>query len=60
MSFALYIIGFLIFVAGLAWAASTAGVPNLYISIGAVILLGIGIFTAVGKTRSKDPPAPTP
>ena len=55
MSFALYLIGFLIFLGGVAWGASVAGVPTLYIGIGALILLGIGIFTAVGRTRSKDP-----
>jgi hypothetical protein len=55
MSFVLYLIGFVIFIAGLAWGASVAGVPSLYIGIGAVILLGIGIFSAVGRTRSKDP-----
>lgn len=57
MSFALYILGFVILIAGLAWAAVTAGVPQLYIMIGVVIMLGIGIITAVGRTRSKDPPA---
>lgn len=57
MSFALYMIGFLIFIAGVAWAAVVAGVPQLYIIIGAVILLGIGILTAVSRTRTKDPPA---
>lgn len=57
MSFALYVVGFAIFIAGLAWAAAVAGMNHTYIGIGAVILLGIGIFTAVGKTRSKDPPA---
>jgi hypothetical protein len=57
MSFALYMIGFLIFTAGVAWAAVVAGVPQLYIIIGAVILLGLGILTAVSRTRSKDPPA---
>lgn len=56
MSFALYIIGFVIFIAGLAWAASLAGVSTTYIAVGVVILLGIGIFSAVGRTRSKDPP----
>jgi hypothetical protein len=55
MSFALYMIGFLLFLAGLAWGASVMGVPTLYIGIGALILLGIGIFSAVGRTRSKDP-----
>jgi len=55
MSFALYMIGFLIFMAGLAWAASIAGVPTLYIGIGALIIRGIGIFSGVGRTRGKDP-----
>ncbi|MBS0453201.1 MAG: hypothetical protein JSS14_18040 [Proteobacteria bacterium] len=55
MSFVLYMIGFVIFLAGVAWGASVAGVPTLYIGIGALILLGIGIFSAVGRTRSKDP-----
>ena len=57
MSFALYVVGFIIFIIGLAWAASIAGVAPLYIGVGTVILLGIGIFSAVSKTRSKDPPA---
>jgi hypothetical protein len=56
MSFALYMVGFIIFLAGLIWAAVVAGVPQLYIGIGVLVLLGIGIFSAVSKTRSKDPP----
>lgn len=55
MSFALYMVGFLIFMAGLIWGATVVGVPTVYIGIGALILLGIGIFSAVGRTRSKDP-----
>ncbi len=55
MSFALYMTGFIIFMGGLIWAAVVAGVPQLYIGIGALVLLGLGIFTAVGRTRSKDP-----
>lgn len=55
MSFALYMVGFILFLAGIVWAAVEAGVPQLYIGIGALILLGIGIFTAVSRTRSKDP-----
>lgn len=56
MSFAIYMVGFLIFMAGLVWGAVVAGVPQLYIGIGALVLLGFGIFTAVSKTRLKDPP----
>jgi len=57
MTFAIYVIGFVIFIAGLAWAASVVGLSQTWIAIGAVVLLGIGIFTAATKTRSKDPPA---
>lgn len=55
MSFALYMIGFLIFLGGLVCGATVVCVPTLYIGIGATILLGIGIFSAVGRTRGKDP-----
>ena len=57
MSFMLYLVGFIVFIAGLAWLATVVGVSQTYIMIGAVILLGIGIFTAASRTRAKDPPA---
>lgn len=57
MSFALYIIGFFIVIAGVAWGMSTAHIAPLYIAITCVILFGLGIVTGVGRTRSKDPPA---
>jgi hypothetical protein len=56
MSFFIYIVGFLIFIAGVAWALSVAGVATLYISIATVILLGLGILTGVSRTRHRDPP----
>ena len=46
MRLIVYIIGFMILIAGLAWAAIVAGAPTLYVQIGAVILLGIGIIGA--------------
>ena len=48
-------IGFIIFPGGVVWAAVVTGVPLLYIGIGALIFLGIGIFSAVGRMRSKAP-----
>src|SRR4051812_4723057 len=57
MSFLLYIIGFIVFIAGLAWLATVLGISHTYIMIGAVILLGIGFFPAATRTRAKDPPA---
>lgn len=54
MSFAIYIIGFLIFIGGVAWALVTAGVPTVYVLITCVILLGIGMMKAVTHGRGKD------
>jgi len=54
MSFLLYIVGFVVFIAGLAWLATVLGVSQTYIMIGALILLAIGIVTAA--VRAKDPP----
>lgn len=56
MSFAIYLIGFIVLLAGVVWGMSTAGVPGIWIGIVALILLGIGIITGVSHTRSKDPP----
>jgi uncharacterized membrane protein YiaA len=56
MSFVIYLVGFVIFICGVAWACVTAGVPGLYVAIGSTILLGVGIFSGVSKTRMKDMP----
>lgn len=55
MSFALYTIGFLIFIGGLCYGAYMLHVPAHWIAVGAVVLLGLGIFTGVKNTRQKDP-----
>jgi len=52
MRFVAYIIGFLILIAGLAWAAIEAGAPQLYVMIGSVILLGLGIILGASRTRN--------
>jgi hypothetical protein len=54
MSFLLYIIGFIVFIAGLGWLATVAGVSQAYVMIGALVLLGIGIFTAVARVRERE------
>lgn len=56
MSFLLYMIGFIVFIAGLAWLATVAGVSQGFVTIGALVLLGVGIFTAVSRIREKEPP----
>ncbi|HVI59486.1 MAG TPA: hypothetical protein VM619_11550 [Luteimonas sp.] len=54
-SFALYLIGMLVIIGGLAYGASLAGVPTQWIAVGVVVLLGIGIVAGVSKTRRRDP-----
>lgn len=53
-SFAIYTIGFMILLGGIIWAAVALGVPGQWVAIGAVILAGIGLITAVTNTRRKD------
>jgi hypothetical protein len=56
MSFALYLVGFVLVIVGVAWALITAGVALFNIAITCLILLGIAVLTGVTKTRPKDPP----
>lgn len=55
MSFGLYILGFAIAIAGLVYGAHLAHVPTRWIAVGAIVLAGIGIVSAVKATRPKDP-----
>jgi hypothetical protein len=55
MSFLIYLAGFGILIAGIAWGLIIGGVPTLYVAVASVILLGIGILTGVASTRAKDP-----
>lgn len=56
-SFALYIVGMLILIGGLAYGAHLAGLSPQWIGVGVIVLVGIGIVSAVSRTRQKDPPA---
>ena len=57
MSFLLYIIGFIVFIAGMGWLATLMGVSQTYILIGAALMLGVGILTGISRSLRKDPPA---
>jgi uncharacterized membrane protein len=54
MSFGLYAAGFAIMIGGLAYAAHLVHIPLQWIVVGAVILIGIGILSAVKATRQRD------
>ncbi|MGH7468352.1 MAG: hypothetical protein ACRENP_10240 [Longimicrobiales bacterium] len=56
-SFAIYIVGFLVLIVGLALAANLVGISTTWIGIGVVVLLGLGILMGVSRTKRPDPPA---
>lgn len=56
MSFALYLLGFCLVIAGIAWALVLAGVATQYVIIVSVVLLGVGLLTGATRTRFKDSP----
>ena len=57
MNFAIYIIGAILVVCGLAYGASRLGVNSTWIFVGAIVIIGLAIMAGVSKTRQKDPPA---
>ena len=59
-AFTLYVLGFLVLLAGLGYGAYLLHVPQTWIGVGALVLIGFGIMSAVGRTKTKDPPADTP
>jgi hypothetical protein len=55
MSFGLYIVGFIILIAGLAIGAHMAHVPDRWIGVGVIVMAGIAIIKGVTSTRRPDP-----
>ena len=55
MRFFAYILGFLILIGGLAWGALEAGAPQLWVTIGSMILLGIGLIMGASRSRVHRP-----
>ena len=55
MSFGIYLAGFAILICGLAYGAHLMHVPSHWIATGAIVMIGIGILSAVKATRPKDP-----
>ncbi len=54
-SFSTFLIGYFIFVIGLAVAAFLLRVQAQWIGVGALILIGLGILTATQRTKPRDP-----
>lgn len=56
-AFSTYLIGFIVLILGLGIAAFLLNVPTMWIAVGAIVLIGIGILMATGRTKMKDPPS---
>ncbi len=54
MSFAIYLIGYLLFIVGLAIGAHLMHMPPRWIGVGVIVLAGLGILSGVAKTRQRD------
>jgi NADH:ubiquinone oxidoreductase subunit 6 (subunit J) len=55
-NYALYLIGYVVLIAGLAYGAHLLGVPQVWVVVGAVVLLGLGIIRGVTRTRRRELP----
>ena len=56
-SFSTYLIGFVILIVGLAIAAYLLGAPPMWIAVGVISMIGIGVLMATSRTKPRDPPS---
>jgi hypothetical protein len=57
MSFGIYIVGYIILITGLAIGAHLLHVPQQWIGVGIICLIGVAIIHGVTATRQKDRPS---
>jgi hypothetical protein len=57
-AFSLYVLGFVVLLGGLVYGAVIIHVPQTWIIVGALVLIGLGIMSAVAHTKQRDTPAP--
>lgn len=55
-SIALYILGFIVLIVGMAMAANLLGIPQTWIVVGIVIVAGIVILALASNIERRSPP----
>ena len=55
MSFGIYLVGYIILIAGLAIGANMVNVPLQWIGVAILCLVGVAIIHGVSATRQRDP-----
>lgn len=59
-AFVLYVVGFFVLLGGLIYGAYLIHVPQTWIIVGTLVVLGLGIMSAVSHTKQRDPPSEAP
>lgn len=59
-AFTLYVIGFLALLGGLGYGAYLLHVPTAWIAVGALVMIGLGVMSAVSHTKQRDLPKEAP
>ena len=59
-AFMLYIVGFIILLGGLIYGALLIHVPQTWIIVGSLVIIGLGVMSAVSHTKRRDPPSEAP
>jgi positive regulator of sigma E activity len=59
-AFLLYVIGFVVFVVGVLYAEHLLHVPQTWVLVSGLVLVGIGVMSAVSHTKRRDPPSEAP
>jgi hypothetical protein len=57
-AFALYVVGFFVLLAGLIYGAYLLHIPQTWIMVGTLDVLGLGVMSAVSHTKQRDLPKP--
>ena len=55
MNMVIYMIGTLLVVAGLAYGANRLGISHVWILVGSLVIIGLGMMGGIVRTRQKDP-----
>jgi uncharacterized membrane protein len=54
--FSIFLIGYLIFVCGVAFALDSFGLSSRWVFISVLILIGVGVAAGATRTKRDDPP----
>jgi positive regulator of sigma E activity len=54
MAFLLYLVGLVVFVAGLGWLATALGAAQGWVALAALVLLALGIVAAIVRARMES------